>query len=182
MADIEEGDFGKSGENKMSKEYPKNKTELFAHIAHEWDLLLAVVVKLDEAQMTAPDSGGWSPKDNLAHITEWMKILIGYHLDDRPSHEVLGVTPEVTANWDYNRINQVLFERNRHRSVEDVLSELKREYAHVIERLESTPFENLLKPRWPEEKDSPSLLWAVIANTTEHFAEHRETMEKVLTG
>jgi hypothetical protein len=111
-----------------------------------------------------------------------MKILLGYHLDNRPSHEVIGVAPDVTENWDYNRINQVLLERNRNRSVEDVLGELKNVYARVIDRVASTPFEDLLKPRWPEEKDSPSFLWAVISNTSEHFAEHRETIEKALAG
>ena len=101
---------------------PKTKEELLSRIAREWDLLISVVAKLDEKQMSTPDAGGWTPKDNLAHLAEWMKILLGYHLDNRPSHEVLGVAPEVTAaDWDYNRINQILFERNRSRSVEDVL-------------------------------------------------------------
>ncbi len=66
--------------------------------------------------------------------------------------------------------------------MEDVLDGLKNIYARVILRLESTPFEDLLKPRWPEEKDSPSFLWAVIVNTSEHFAEHRENIEKALAG
>ena len=161
---------------------PQTKEELLSHIARKWDLLLALVAKLDEKQMSTPDAGGWTPKDNLAHIAEWMKILLGYHLDTRPSHEVLGVSPDVTANWDYNRINQVLLERNRGRSVEDVLGELKIVYARVIDRVASTTFEDLLKPRWPEEKDSPSFLWAVIVNTSEHFAEHRENIEKALAG
>jgi hypothetical protein len=161
---------------------PQTKEELLSLIAREWDLLLSLVAKLDEKQMTTPDAGGWSPKDNLAHLAQWMNILLGYHLDNRPSHEVIGVTPDVTENWDYNRINQVLLERNRDRSVEDVLGELKSIYARVVDRLKSTPFGDLLKPRWPEEKDSPSFLWAVIANTSEHFAEHRETIEKALTG
>ncbi len=165
----------------MSEEYPKNKTELLSGIEREWSALMNAVAKLDEKQMTTPDAGGWSPKDNLAHLAEWMNILLGYHLDNRPSHEVIGVAPEVTAaDWDYNRINQVLFERNRDRSIEDVLGGLKNVYTRVILRLETTPFEDLLKPRWPEEKDSPSFLWAVIVNTSEHFAEHRETMEKAL--
>ena len=166
----------------MSEEYPKSKAELLSRIEREWSALMDAVAKPDAKQMTTPDAGGWTPKDNLAHLAEWMKILLGYHLDNRPSHEVLGVSPDVTANWDYNRINQVLLERNRGRSVEDVLDGLKNIYARVILRLESTPFEDLLKPRWPDEPESPSLLWAVISNTSEHFAEHRETIEKALAG
>ena len=162
---------------------PQTKEELFSLIAREWDLLLALVAKLDEKQMSTPDAGGWSPKDNLAHLAEWMNILLGYHMDRRPSHEVIGVAPEVTAaDWDYNRINQILFGRNRDRSIEDVLGGLKSVHARVIERLESTPFEELLKPRFPEHSDSPPLLGYVLGNTSGHFEEHRENMEKALAG
>ena len=88
-------------------------------------------------KMLTPDADGWSPKDNLAHLTEWMKILIGYHLDNRPSHEVLGAAPEVTKDWDSDVRNKFLFERNRRRSVEEVKDELKRVYALVVARLKS---------------------------------------------
>ena len=166
----------------MNEEYPKNMMELLANIAHEWDLLLSLVAKLEEKQMTTSDAGGWSPKYNLAHITEWMNILLGYHLDDRPSHEVLGVTPEVTADWDFDAINKILFERNKNRSLEDVLGELKTAYARVMDRLKSTQFEELLQPRHPNDPQSSPLLSSVIGDTYEHFAEHRETMEKALKG
>ena len=65
----------------MSEEYPKSKSELFSRIQHEWSALMDAVAKLDEKQMSTPDAGGWSPKDNLAHITEWMNIL----LDEYPA-------------------------------------------------------------------------------------------------
>jgi hypothetical protein len=159
---------------------PESKQELLSLIEREWSALMDLVAKLDGKKMTTPDAGGWSPKDNLAHLTEWMKILMGYHMDKRPSHEVMGMAPEVTANWDFDVINSLLFERNRDRPVEDVLAELKTVYARVIDRLNSTSFADLKEPRWSDDPDSPPLLWAVIANTSEHFAEHRETMEKAL--
>ncbi len=161
---------------------PANKAELMSAIEREWSTLMDVIARLDETQMISPDAGGWSPKDNLAHLAEWMKILMGYHMDGRPSHEVIGVAPEVTENWDDNVINALLFERNRGRSVDDVLDELRRVYAQVRDRLEATSFEELKKPRWPDDPKSPSVLWAVTVNTSEHFAEHRETIEKALKG
>ena len=166
----------------MSEEFPKDKAELFSRIEHEWSALMNVVAKLTESQMSTPDAGGWSPKDNLAHLTEWMNILLGYHMDNRPSHEVIGVAPEVTAEWDFDAINKILLERNRDRSVEDVLDELKTVYARVMDRLMATPFEELLKPRHPEDPQSSPLLASVIGDTYEHFAEHRESIEKVLKG
>ena len=96
--------------------------------------------QLTPEQLTLPDAGGWSPKDNLAHLTEWMKILLGYHMDKLPAHQVVGVTPEMARDWDMDTINQVLFERNRLRTAEDVLNEFQRIYAEVISRLKAGLF------------------------------------------
>ena len=163
------------------QELPKNTAELLSQIEAEWSALMDVVNKLDERQMITPDAGGWSPKENLAHISEWMKVMLGYHMDHRPSHEVIGVAPEVAADWDADRINQVFFERNKVRTVKDVSSELKEVYDRVMDRLKSTPFEELLKPRFPDQPGSPPLLeMGILNNTRDHFAEHRETLEKGL--
>jgi hypothetical protein len=159
---------------------PGSMSELLASIEHEWTLLWNVVAKLDEVKMTTPDTGGWSPKDNLAHLAEWMNVLMGYHLDRRPAHEVLRLSEDVTKGWDMEAINPALFERNRNRSTQDVLDELKRVYAMLIEKLKSLTFENLLMPRHADDPEKrPVLMW-VLGDTTEHFAEHRATIEKML--
>jgi hypothetical protein len=106
--------------------------------------------------------------------------MMGYHMDRRPRHEVMRVPEEVIKDWDFNVINPILFERNRDRSTQDVLNELKQVYESLIKKLESTPFEDLLKPRHADDPEKrPLLLW-VLGDTTEHFAEHRETIEKIL--
>ncbi len=166
----------------MSEEewIPENTSQLLESIAREWELLIDVVGRLDETGMTTPDEGGWSPKDNLAHVSEWLNVLMGYHLDRRPRHEVLGVPEEVTRDWDFTIINPVLFERNRNRSTADVLAELHRRYDEVMERLRALPFEYLLTPRHSDDPEKrPVLMW-VMSNTTWHFAEHRETIAKML--
>lgn len=159
---------------------PGSKSELMSVIKREWSLLMDVVAKLDDTKMTTPDAGGWSPKDNLAHLAEWMNVMMGYHMDRRPSHEVLGVSEDVTNGWDMEIINPVLFERNKDRSTEDVLSRLKQVYAEVIGKLDAMSFEDLLAPRHADDPEKrPLLLW-VIGDTSGHFAEHRATMEKML--
>jgi hypothetical protein len=159
---------------------PKSTAELLGNINGEWLALLGVIENLSPEKMITPDVGGWSPKDNLAHLTEWMKILLGYHMDKRPSAEVIGVAVEATEDWDFAAINKLFFERNRHRSTEDVLDELKQVYAEVVSRLKSTPFNDLLKPRYPDDPDKQPLLNWVLGNTTEHFEEHRVNIEKIL--
>ena len=160
---------------------PGDKSELMSAIEREWKSLMDVAAKLEQAEkMTAPDAGGWSPKDNLAHLAEWMNILMGYHMDRRPSHEVMKVEPEVVQGWDVEKINPILFERNRNRSTEDVLDELQRVYGQLIEKLNATSFEDLLQPRHADDPQKrPVLLW-VLGDTTHHFAEHRGTIEKML--
>jgi hypothetical protein len=159
---------------------PHYKQALLNSIAREWTALWNAVDLLTPEQMLTPDAGGWSPKDNLAHLSEWIKVLMGYHMDKRPSHEVLGVSPDVVKNWNFTVINPILFERNRNRSAEDVLAELKTVYAQLIVRLENITFDDLLKQRHADDPAMrPLVLW-VLGNTTEHFAEHRITIEKML--
>lgn len=157
---------------------PGTKEELMSALSREWELLLEVAENLSDAQMSLPDSGGWSPKDNLAHITEWMNILLGYHIGNRPSHEVLGISEDVTKDWDMEVINPILFERNKNRQRSEVMDELKQVYRSLSEKLAMMSFEELLQPHPADAPEKhPLLLW-VLGNTTEHFQEHRETIER----
>lgn len=159
---------------------PASREELLDRIRREWEALLEVVGRLSPGQMLKPDEGGWSPKDNLAHLAEWMKILMAHHMDNRPAHEVLGVPPHVTEGWDMEKINPLLFDRNRHRSIGEVLDELRAVYQQLCDRLEAMTFEQLMQPRHagdPEKR--PLMLW-VLGDTAEHFEEHRQVLEKSL--
>jgi len=159
---------------------PGNKSELMSVIQREWNLLMEVVSKLDETQMTTPDAGGWSPKDNLSHIAEWMNSLMGYHIDNRPPEEVMGLTREQTKDWDMEVINPVLFERNKDRSIDDVIGWVKSVYADLVAKLDAMSFDELLVPRHADDPEKrPLLLW-VVGDTSDHFAEHRGTIEKSL--
>jgi hypothetical protein len=159
---------------------PENKNELMSVIRREWGLLMDVVARLDEKQMTTPDAGGWSPKDNLAHLSEWMNSLMGYHMDKRPSYEVMRIPEEATRGWDMEVINPILFARNKDRSSQDVLDELRRTYDAVMSKLESMSFDDLMKPRHADDPEKRPLLMWVIGDTSDHFAEHRATIEKML--
>lgn len=161
---------------------PGSKKELMSAIEHEWKLLVQLAESLTDEQMTQPDEGGWSPKDNLAHITEWMKILMGHHLDNRPAHEVIGVSEEIVKDWDMEVINPVLLERNKNKSGKEVMDEAKQIYGRMLAKLEAMSFEDLLKPRHAEDPEKrPVLVW-VLGDTTDHFQEHRETIERAVKG
>jgi hypothetical protein len=160
--------------------FSKSKAELMFQIEREWSALMDVVAQLSPEQMLTPDEGGWSPKDNLAHLSVWMSILLDYHMDQRPAHEVADVTPEVAADWDFNVMNTIFFERYRDQPLEQVLEELKQTYQRVHARLESMTFEDLMKPRRADDPEKQPILNWIPGDTSEHFAEHRETIEKAL--
>lgn len=164
----------------MTERLPQSMPELLSDIEREWKELWRVVGRLTPEQMTSPDAGGWSPKDNLAHLGEWINALMGYHMDRRPAHEVMGLPEEVTRAWDFEVINPALFERNRKRSTEEVISELKRLYSALTLRLRSMPFEALMQPRHADDPERRPLLNWILGDTTEHFAEHRGTIERLL--
>jgi len=159
---------------------PKSKPELMALIDREWSALMDVVERLSSEQMLTPDEGGWTPKDNLAHLTVWMNILLDYHMDQLPAHEVADVTPEQAVDWDFNVMNAIFFERHRHTPLEQVLDELKQTYEKVHARLESMSFEDLMKPRRADDPEKQPILNWIPGDTSEHFAEHRETIAKML--
>src|SRR5512141_904446 len=145
----------------MTEEWiPENKHELMSVIRREWGLLMDVVARLNEQQMLTPDAGGWSPKDNLAHLSEWMNSLMGYHMDKRPAHEVMRLPEEATKGWDMEVINPILFERNKDRSIEDVLGELRSTYDTLIAKLDAMSFDDLMRPRHTNDPEKrPLLLW-----------------------
>src|SRR5512141_1956768 len=124
----------------MADALPRDTGELMALIETEWKALMQVVDRLTPQQMTTPDPGGWSPKDNLAHLAAWMHYMKKAGLDKIPAHAAMGIDAEKYKELDENGINAVLFERNRDRSVEDVLAGLKSTHADVLQGLRSVPF------------------------------------------
>lgn len=164
----------------MSTLSSHHKTALLKSIEREWTALWNVIERLSPEQMSTLDAGGWSPKDNLAHLAEWLKVLLGYHIDKLPAHEVLGIGPEQVKEWDFRVINPILFERNKDRSPAEVLAGLKEAYAEVIARLESMSIDELMQPRRADDPQKlPLVLW-ILGDTSDHFAEHRATIEKML--
>jgi hypothetical protein len=160
--------------------YPKNKEELMLAIDRERTALWNLVRQLNEAQISTPDSGGWAPKDNVAHLSAWIRSFMGYHLDHLPWHEVLKVDKELTDKADFDGINDVLYQRKRKLPVSDVLAEFQEVCMELYSKLNKLSFEDLMKPRFPDDPEKRPLMNWVLSNTTEHFAEHRGYIERAV--
>ena len=164
----------------MADKLPQNTSDLLSQIELKWSELLKVVDRLTPMQMITPDSGGWSPKDNLAHLAAWMNFMRECYLDKKPAHEAMGMEAATYGKLDETGINAVLFERNRGRTVSDVLEGLKLSYKEVVETLKKMPFTDLMKPLRDNDPEKQPVIQWVLGNTSEHFVEHRATIEKVI--
>jgi uncharacterized protein (TIGR03083 family) len=158
---------------------PKNMTELMLRIQREWTALQRAIDGLSEAQMSVPDAGGWSIKDNLAHLTAWENFMRQHYLHHLPPHEVMGIDEETFKQADETGLNAIIFQRNQARSLADVLTELRRSHEQVLADLDQMSFADLMKPRDADDPEQRPLMGWVTGNTYEHYLEHRTTIEKV---
>ncbi len=164
----------------MADSLPRDTPELLTLIDQEWNALLRVAERLTPQQMVTPDAGGWSPKDNLAHLAAWMRYMKDSYLHKMPAHEAWGMDEKQWKQLDENGINAVLFERNRDRPAAEVLAGLKATYEEIVSVLKATPFADLMKPLRESGPDTRRVINAVLGNTSDHFREHRQTIERGL--
>ena len=159
---------------------PQDKIELLRRIDHEWAALERVIEPLTEAQMTTPHAGGWSIKDNLAHLTVWEEFTRLHHLQNRPAHEVLDIDEKVFQRGNENEMNDIFWQRSQSRSLAAVLVQLRQTHVQLRADLTQMPFADLLKQRYPDDSETRPLLRWVIDNTYDHYLEHTLAIEKFI--
>jgi len=158
---------------------PKDKAELLRRIRREWDALEQAIAGLPEAQMGVPDAGGWSIKDNLAHLTAWERFMRLAYIHKMPAHEAMQVDAETYRGVDETGMNAILFQRNRDRPLAEVLAGLREEHARVLDELAKLSFEQMQTPLDPADPQKRPLLNWIVGNTYDHYREHRLTIQKI---
>ncbi len=141
-------------------------------IAREWAALEEAIANLSAEQMSAPGAGGWSVKDNLAHLTAWEQFMLGCYLQGRPAHEAMGMDEATFRAADEDGLNDITYRRNRDRPVADVVADWRRSHRALVDYLWSVPFDGLMKPLDPDDPEKRPVIGWVIGNTYEHYQEH----------
>ena len=159
---------------------PKDKADLLARIQREWSALMRTIEALPPERMDTPGAGGWSVKDNLAHLAAWEQFMLRCHLQGEPPHETLHIDKTAFERLDENGVNAVLYERNKDRSAADVLDGLKRSHAQILAALERIPFTDLMKPHYADDPEQRPVISWVIGNTYDHYEEHRRAIEAII--
>ncbi|MFN2543107.1 MAG: DinB family protein [Actinomycetota bacterium] len=124
----------------------------------------------DDSMTTAPD-GGWSVKDQLAHLAAWQQMAL-MRLTGGDQDAVLGWTAEETRDKDIDAVNDRVFELNRDRSLEDVRGEFRGSFDQLcaaVERLDDAELTSLWLPGSPDRGTREQM---IAANTFEHYEEH----------
>ena len=146
-----------------------NKAQLAATMRStrtEFERLLAGI---EPEQMTQRGVAGvWSVKDMLAHIS-WYQ---------REEVELFGETGVVASPlWevDQERRNELLFDQNRDRPLDDVLAEFRYEFERLLSLVERLSEEELTTPGRFAGTSAERPPWRVIAtHSYEHDREHME--------
>ena len=163
-----------------------HKAKLIAQLKsgrEEWEALLA---RVDDARMTTPGvAGEWSVKDTVSHVTAYERWLVSWlqavSRGELPEHSIL-------ENADIDQRNAAIFEQNRDRPLNEVLSEAQGTFEQLLAAVEVLSDEDLtdaarsdwfVKPYWKVSRP----LWECIAGDSyEHYREHAADIQAWLAG
>src|SRR4051812_112507 len=94
-------------------------TELLAAIDQGWNAFKTYLATLTPTQLTVPkDAAGWSAQDHVIHIADYERSLIPF-LDKGDRLAVLGVDAATWASGDWDKINGIMQQRSKDKTVEE---------------------------------------------------------------
>jgi hypothetical protein len=160
------------------------QAELLELIDAAWPQLRTIFDGTDaDALVRRTDAAGWSAKDHLAHITAWEQGMISFFRSE-PRFIGMGVPADVWAREDVDEINDVIFQRIRHVSLDDVKADADATHAELRAMLAGLDEGALRQPYGtyqPQEgPGGPSAMSKASGNTHWHYAEHIPWIREIL--
>ncbi len=161
---------------------PPTVQDVLESIEREWTALQASFSDLDDSQMKVAGVEGWSVKDELAHVAAWARGIAALVRKQR-RYPPMGLAEDAAPNTlGIKKMNQMIFERNRDRPLEEVLAELNAAHKDALVAISELSDEDLLRPfddYQPQDRRPDGhipVLWLIAGNTYGHYAEHRKTI------
>jgi hypothetical protein len=161
----------------MYKRVKMEKAEFLAKIQEQWQELMAFIDPLSPEQMMVKDAGGWTIKDNLAHISAWERFITANQFEGQTAPQAFGLPADEFARLDEAGYNAIILQRNLDRPLGDVLTNLTRTHAALIERLEALSEEDLHTLMFSVGVKPEEVMTWIINNTFDHYAEHLRTIQ-----
>ena len=163
-----------------------NKQNLLTLMARERDELERLLSQISDAQMLVPGADGWSIKDHMAHITAWEAGMVAL-LQKQPRYAGMGLTREEwTSDLETSQLNQLIYERNKHRSLADVRDAFDQTHRELLDMLNQLTNEDLFRnyayyqpDEVGDDANRPIINW-IVGDSFRHYSEHREWIRKML--
>jgi hypothetical protein len=163
---------------------PKSKAELLQLIDQEYAALEQTIGQLSDKQLVTPIDGSWSAKDLLAHVTAWEQVMLRFHVGDESFEEVAQLDSVTYAQTPIDEINEAFYRRDKDRPLPEVLDAFRRSHQQLLATLAGLSEAKLFgayTPRGRGPDSAGQLIDWVIGDSYEHYQEHRETIERLLT-
>ena len=156
------------------------RAELIAQLNSEQDAFEGLLGEIGQDRMEEPGvAGRWSIKDIVAHITAWRRRTVG-RLEAAANGE-----PEPSPPWpadlrEDDEINAWFHERDRNKSVSEVLAESRDVFNRLSTAIEKLPEDALDDPgRFPWMEGTP---FSGAAFFSHFHDEHEADMRAWLSG
>ncbi|MFO7663439.1 MAG: DinB family protein [Chloroflexota bacterium] len=154
------------------------REKLTAQIQRGWTQLQETVDRLDETQLNDPDpESGWAVKDHLMHLATWEGGIAAL-LRKKSRAGGMGLTESEWRELKTDALNDLVFERNRHRSLADIRAYYSRVHEDLLAALDDLSDEDLYRSYTyfqPDEGGRPKtapIINRIIGNTYGHYNEH----------
>ncbi len=138
----------------------------------QWEALLAQV---DEERMLQPGSTGkWSVKDVIAHVTWGEREVV-------PVMRMHALVGSELWNLSDDERNEIVYQQNRDRPLQDIVSEEQQAYANLLEAAQMLSNEDLNDPHRFKNMPEDWVPWQLIAdNSFKHYQDHMPSIREWL--
>lgn len=158
-----------------------DKTKLLDLISTEYAFAERTLALVKPEQMKISGvCGGWSVKDLIAHLTAWERRLLRWVENARKGIPL--VIPEIGFTWQQiDMLNAHTARMDSVRLVPDLLDDMHKIQARVLEMVQALPDEDLFEETAFNKLFHYKLLDAIVSNTYDHYREHLEQIREWLT-
>ena len=164
-----------------------SKADLLREIEGAWAKLNEALDRLTPEQMTEiRDPEGWGVKDHLVHIAAWERSVVVF-MQGRPRHEGLEIDEHIYRSGDDDVINAAIQEKRKDVSLPEALAEFREVHSQLLGLIEPMSDDDMYKansdfqPEDTGERDERPIVGMIYSNTANHFREHQEWIEGLVS-
>ena len=139
----------------------------------QWEELLA---QIDEEHMLQPGATGkWSVKDVIAHVMDGERELVQI----MHTHVVTG---SELWNLSDDERNEIWYQQNRERPLQEIMSEEQQAYANLLAAAQTLSDEDLNNPLRFQQMPEDWVPWRIFAaNSFKHYQDHMPALRTWVT-